>query len=991
MNNIHPTPMRNARRWMMCLALMLCATIHAQDKIEYFWNTDPGIGKGTKVAVANGMVNFDLETDALPAGPNLLGIRAIDGSNYSTTLLRTIFKVALFAEDAKVEYFWDSDPGIGNATNYPVELSGSDATVTLALPTTDLLNGAHLLGMRVYNGSWSHTRYYMVAIANNGTLADKVEFFWDTDPGQGNGIQQTLVTDGKTAVCELTIPTDTLKAGPHLLGMRVGYGGNWSSTITRMVAIAPDNDTYERIEYFWDTDPGIGHAIQQPLAAGSASSVFECAIPTDTLKGGVHLLGMRVGYGGNWSSTTTRMVAIAPGNAAIERIEYFWDNDPGMGNATEYKVNLDDSTSMASVTIPTDTLKTGVHLLGLRSYCGVWSSTLLRYVAVSANGGSVERVEYYWDTDPGYGQAIELPFSGDTLAVVNADIVPPTDYGTHVLYIRAYSNGMWSTPYIQKFCMNATPSMVLDSDTVCVGEQFIVYNQTEGATEATTYSWDMDGDGKEDSDAKEDFVYTYKKAGSFMAALSVKTVGECVSTCYVPVVVLPVDAPKVTLKASATTVCEGDAVCLRATATNVGDNPEFDWMLNGEVIATTTVDTLLLNGLQHNDKVQVKVISSNRCASVDNALSSQITMRVNALPEVSLAHYFPLYTSESAFILSGGLPEGGTYYINGEEASLFNPKRNDTGDYTLTYAYTNNSGCTNTVTTTFQLRDGSLLLGDVNKDGIVNVMDVLCEVDMVYGRIFPTFTLSTADINGDQTINVADIVGVSGIILGEHALAQAMSIQQQAAKSKSVQNGLTVSDAYAQKNTEVLLHFNLSSATNVSGMQFDVTLPEGVELTSATQGLAVGRKAGATDNTYTLLAYSQSLGTVSDALTVKASLPVNLAEGEYTITPENVVLVDARMNELPYELTSGKLYVGTTGVGLLHGDVRVDVTADGLRIQGAAGSVATLLDMSGRFLLAEELSSDDCVVSLLSLPVGTYVIEIATDNSPVKVKFLWKR
>lgn len=400
MNNIHPTPMRNARRWMMCLALMLCATIHAQDKIEYFWNTDPGIGKGTKVAVANGMVNFDLETDALPAGPNLLGIRAIDGSNYSTTLLRTIFKETLFSEDAKVEYFWDDDPGIGNATNYPVELIGSDVTVTMSLPTTDLPNGAHLLGMRVYNGNWSHTRYYIAAIANNGALADKIEYFWDKDPGMGNGIQQTLVTDDNSAICELSISTDEIQAGLHLLGMRVGYGNNWSSTTTRLVAVAPDKD-------------------------------------------------------------------------AIERIEYFWDNDPGMGNATEYKVNLDDSTSMASVTIPTDTLKTGVHLLGLRSYCGVWSSTLLRYVAVSANGGNIERVEYYWDTDPGYGQAIELPFSGDTLAVVNADIVPPTDYGTHVLYIRAYSNGMWSTPYIQKFCMNATPSMVLDNDTVCVGEQFI--------------------------------------------------------------------------------------------------------------------------------------------------------------------------------------------------------------------------------------------------------------------------------------------------------------------------------------------------------------------------------------------------------------------------------------------------------------------------------------------------------------------------------------
>ena len=840
MNNIHPTPMRNARRWMMCLALMLCAAIHAQNKIEYFWNTDPGIGKGTKVAVANGMVNFDLDTDALPAGPNLLGIRAIDGDHYSTTLLRTIFKMAILAEDAKIEYFWDSDPGVGNATDYPVELSGSDATVSIELPTPGMSDGVHLLGMRVYNGDWSHTYHRLVAIASDGT---------------------------------------------------------------------------------------------------------------------------------------------------IERIEYFWDEDPGVGNATEYEVNANSGDAMVSLEIPTDTLSTGVHLLGLRSLCGEWSSTLLRYVAVSAKGGAIERVEYYWDTDPGYGQATELPFSGDTLAIVDTEIVPPTDYGTHVLHIRAYSNGMWSTPYIQTFCMNATPSIKLAKDTVCVGEQFIVYNMTEGATEATTYSWDMNGDGKEDSDSAEEFVYSYSKAGTYMVSLSVKTVGDCATTCYVPIVALPTDAPRVTLSASAKTVCEGDAVHLKATATNAGESPQYEWLLNDEVIATTLVDTLVLEELADYDKVKVRVISSNPCASVDNALSSQITIRVKALPEVSLAHYFPLYRSEEALILSGGMPAGGTYYIDGKEASLFNPQRYEAGTYQLRYSYTGSDGCTSEAVTTLVLREGDgLLKGDVNKDETVDVMDILCEVDLIYGRTFPSYTLATADINDDKTVNVADIVGISGIILGEHAAAKARSVQRSYAKSK-----LVSMDAHAVGVTEVMLHFNLSAAQKVCGLQFDVTMPEGVELTSATQGLVVGRKAGAEDNTYTLLTYSTSLEAVPGELAVKAVLPVNISEGTYVIAPTNIVLTDDAMNELAYTIGEGQLVVGeTTGMGLTENGIRVTVEDEGLRIVNAAGMVAMLTDASGRFVLAEELVEDDCLIPLSSLSAGLYVIEIVNEHSPVNVKFLWK-
>ena len=156
---------------------------------------------------------------------------------------------------------------------------------------------------------------------------------------------------------------------------------------------------------------------------------------------------------------------------------------------------------------------------------------------------------------------------------------------------------MWSAPYIQQFCMNAIPAMRIDKDTVCVGEQFIVFNMTEAATDSTTYSWDMNGDGTVDSTTGEEFVYSYTKAGSYMASLSVKTVGDCATTCYVPIVVLPTDKPTVTLAAATKKVCAGEAVRLQATSKNAGDHPEYEWLINDEVVATSTVDTLMMEGL----------------------------------------------------------------------------------------------------------------------------------------------------------------------------------------------------------------------------------------------------------------------------------------------------------------------------------------------------------------------------------------------------------
>ena len=61
----------------------------------------------------------------------------------------------------------------------------------------------------------------------------------------------------------------------------------------------------------------------------------------------------------------------------------------------------------------------------------------------------------------------------------------------------------------------------------------------------------------------------------------------------------------------------------------------------------------------------------------------------------------------------------------------------------------------------FPVSLGSSLNGDVNADGVVNVLDVVLIINMVLNSEYT----STADINSDGVINVLDVVVLVSIIL----------------------------------------------------------------------------------------------------------------------------------------------------------------------------------------------------------------------------------
>ena len=93
-------------------------------KAEYFIDTDPGIGNGTTVTIPTpgDIVNFtaSVSTASLSTGFHFVAIRVRDAIGQWSLFETRGFYISSSTSDAAnitaAEYFFDSDPGVGNGT-----------------------------------------------------------------------------------------------------------------------------------------------------------------------------------------------------------------------------------------------------------------------------------------------------------------------------------------------------------------------------------------------------------------------------------------------------------------------------------------------------------------------------------------------------------------------------------------------------------------------------------------------------------------------------------------------------------------------------------------------------------------------------------------------------------------------------------------------------------------------------------------------------------
>ena len=237
------------------------------------------------------------------------------------TLFLFLTAFITWAQEQRVEYFLDADPGYGLAqTISDIKLGENQLSLDLSQATA----GAHMLYMRICDeeGHWSATlgRPIYVSRQNDVVSVEHLEYFIDFDPGYGAGRPLATPSSG-SSIYEMSF--QGVETGAHVFYLRAqDKQGSWSSTLSRPIYVCQVRGI-SAIEYFFDdADPGEGKANAVAVTDVKANTMnFD--INTNTLTEGNHTLSVRVkSTDGRWSLLSTEPFSITNEQNGISTITF---------------------------------------------------------------------------------------------------------------------------------------------------------------------------------------------------------------------------------------------------------------------------------------------------------------------------------------------------------------------------------------------------------------------------------------------------------------------------------------------------------------------------------------------------------------------------------------------------------------------------------------------------------------------------------------------
>lgn len=333
------TPRPRGRARPSWFALLLVALVvgalpaRARQLVQaaYAFDIDPGPGGGTLVAVGPaGEITLPLN----PAAPLTPGVHRLilrfqdDTGAWSNAEVRPFEVVTPTPLQQPVilaaEYaFTGTAPGSGT----PLAVTpGAQVDLAASLATSGLPEGIHPLQLRVRDssGRWSNAEarvfYLSTVVVPDPALIQAAEAFFDTDPGEGNGLPLT-VTPGETVQLSGLLDTSGMSAGFHYLTVRVrDDDGRWSLRETRLLLLEaplpePDDLSLAGAEWFVNGDPGPGQGMSVPMPVDGLWDEVQENLAQDILglPVGKHLVGLRVKDNlGRWSPTVLDSTLVGP-------------------------------------------------------------------------------------------------------------------------------------------------------------------------------------------------------------------------------------------------------------------------------------------------------------------------------------------------------------------------------------------------------------------------------------------------------------------------------------------------------------------------------------------------------------------------------------------------------------------------------------------------------------------------------------------------------
>lgn len=171
------------------------------------------------------------------------------------------------------------------------------------------------------------------------TNITKAEYFFNTDPGFGNGINIPITPAADLSNINFPANLAPLSLGLNSLFIRSrDANGKWSVT-NRFLFVktsAFSSTNINKAEYFIDVDPGFGNGTNVPVTPSTDIANTAFNVNLTGVSEGLHSLYIRSrNEDGRWG-VSNRFLFVRSFSAVqnVTLAEYFFDNDPGFGNAT---------------------------------------------------------------------------------------------------------------------------------------------------------------------------------------------------------------------------------------------------------------------------------------------------------------------------------------------------------------------------------------------------------------------------------------------------------------------------------------------------------------------------------------------------------------------------------------------------------------------------------------------------------------------------------
>lgn len=277
-----------------------------------------------------------------------------------------------------------------------------------------------------------------------------------------------------------------------------------------------------------------------------------------------------------------------------------------------------------------------------------------------------------------------------------------------------------------------------------------------------------------------------------------------------------------------------------------------------------------------------------------------------------------------------------------------------------------------------------VLLGDANMDGLVNVSDVTTIINYILGNDPVPFNFEAADCATDGIINVSDVTALINMILSGNITEM---YTEWVVNTDDNVNIDSFSLAPGETRT---VDVNLNNSQAYTALQFDIQLPEGLELVSISKGSRAANhnfeSATLADGTVRFLGYNMQNTELSGnegaiiTLVVKAtrSLETNAA-----IEVAHTILATAN-NETYFAANTTALVGNTTGVNdMSENNAKVYSRGGTVVIESEEATVAQLVGINGTSInLAVEAGHNEYETS----GQGVYIVRIGGKSHKLILK-----